>query len=273
MSVDVLSTFFVQLSAQVDVTNCVSALKATMTFSNEETLYPPSKSVEESDDDSDVCGQDIWDTEVIKEYDTDATDVEEFERGDPGLVDLARDDPGLFDLSQDGPKMIGSKVDDSGVEYIQWLVQRLGIDGTHDQDRQGARGSNAELRLFGVLRKIWARINQVPDLRSLSFNKLSSASKPFAWLALHMKQDRGDFLSDQGTPFAKLSPKTHGQLSSLHLPENLILLDIIIQQEMNDSDDKREDIGYDDGNVQAVLEALLYRLARAVQSDQTRLRA
>lgn len=39
-----------------------------------------------------------------------------------------------------------------------------------------------------------------------------------------MKQNRGDFLSDQGTPFAKVNPKTHGQLSSLQLPENLILL-------------------------------------------------
>ncbi|GKZ39365.1 hypothetical protein AbraIFM66950_000179 [Aspergillus brasiliensis] len=205
-----------------------------MTFSNEETLYPPSKPVEESDDDNDVCGQDIWDTEDIEENDTDATDVDEFEEGDPGLVDPGlvdprlvdprlvdprlvdprlvdpgMVDPGMVDLAQDGPELNGSGDDDSGLEYIKWLVHRLGIDGTHDQDRQDARGNNAELRIFGV--------------------------------------NRGDFLSDQGTPFAKVNPKTHGQLSSLQLPENLILLEITIQQEMNDSDDKREDIGDDDG--------------------------
>lgn len=113
-------------------------------------MYPPSKSVEESDDDNDVCGQDIWDTEDIKENDTDATDVDEFEEGDPALVD-----PGMVDLAQDGPELNGSGDDDSGVEYIKWLVHRLGIDGTHDQDRQEARGNNAGLRIFGVVRIRW----------------------------------------------------------------------------------------------------------------------
>lgn len=66
----------------------------------------------------------------------------------------------------------------------------------------------------------------------MKFGQSFEIPDTFASLNLYIQWDRGDFLSEQGIPFAALNTKTHRRLSSVRVPERLTWLGVMPKDEL-----------------------------------------